>query len=795
MGEESNFSELERYSDELDNMTINDLINYKVEPIQSISEEFKEFLEKFNVENENNLKFSYGKDVNFKIPSDVLVMEIREDKDLYDSYIGGYQKIYMYNKDIIDKKTSPMGLINKDIFWYKNCCKEILNNHLNDFNTLVINFRWSLVNTLSNRKVSGNTKFLIFFYPVGLFASNNMLPTTVWNRLVFRYKFIDNDICFIPSITSSWSNSSELSSRINKEFNKMLFSVINLNLKSDIDKDYKVNSMVSCGNSNYYMTLNVFNNPIKIFNYKLMPCPTEYNSYYSNTLCSELIDVNKFQELTNYLSLKYSDIERYGYSSSLFDKALESLYRPIKFNVAIIWWFINNSSKSKEISNGLMFKLRDNLERVFNPTKEIEKLYYLTKIKIVSDKVLLTSDWLNRFTDETDNVNHSKYYTFNEMIHLINSLVIFNENHFYFKHQSYCDISKLLCGKKSDKCGNSRTGDNETGRDGDELPTLDSISIKFRYGNMLYETNLKELYERNYLNLDTLFSLERTINTKLYFDQNEYVNYLYYLNGVLQNRYQNKNTLMYTVKTILNSYDNDMKTLYIIGESQCGKTIFKNILLQYINEYYEKTGVKKSDFNYEDSSILKVYDDIDLMNKIKANETVLIVNSDTYTVNINEKNKKPVKVYKDISNIVLNNDWPKINTWYHQRRIKTCLFVPNSKKSLQWIIERIFKNDSRSNGSFNDVFINNFYQYLISFRDDLYFDGVYYTDCINLLDIKNSSLSMISENIKNILSLDTTNQAKKYIKLDNGQLSVKLKQVKYFNYIDYYVKNRFDILI
>jgi hypothetical protein len=784
-----NVDELDNYCDELDNMTINELINYKVEPIQSINEEFSEFLDKFNLENENTVKFSYNEDIDFKIPMDILVMEIREDKDLYDSYIGGYQKLYLYNKDIIDKSSGPLGSINKEIFWYRNCCKEILLNHLDDFNTLTINFKWSLINKLNNKKFGGDTKFLIFFYPVGLFTSNNMLPTTVWNRLIFRYKFIENEICFTPSITNTWSNSDKSSVVINKEFNKLLFSIINLNINSEFERDYKVNSCLNLENYSYYMKFNVFNTPIKIFNYKLMPCPTEYNSYYSDTLSSELIDVNKFKDLTDYLSIKYDNLERYGYSSNIFDTALKSLYKPIRFNMAIIWWFINDGGKSKEISNDLMMKLRDNLDRVFSPSNEIEKLYYLTKIKIVSEKTLLTSDWLNRFTDDNDEINHSKYYTFNEIIHLINSLVVFINDHFYFKHQRYHDISKLLSVKKADNADR-----NENGKIDNVLPVLDKISVKFRYGISLYETSLKELYDRNYLSLDKLFSLERTVNAKMFFDQNEYVNYIYYLNGVLQNRYQNKNTLLYTVKNVLDSYDNDMKTLYIIGESQCGKTIFKNILLQYINEYYEKTTIKKSDFNYEDSSILKIYDDIDLMNKCNNNETLLIVNSDTYTVNINEKNKQPVKVYKDITNIVLNNDWPKINTWYHQRRVKTCLFIPNSKKSLQWIIERIFKNESRSNGSFNDVFINNFYQYLISFQDILYFDGVYYSDCINLLDTKKLSLNTIPENVKNILNLDTTNQARKYIKFDNGQLSVMLKQVKYFNYIDYYVKNKFNIL-
>lgn len=805
-------SSLEKYIKALDKMTINELINYKVEPIKNIQKLFLDWYNKFNKDNEINLNFKYSDELNYLLPRDLLIIELREKNDLYDSYIGNYQYLLKYIKDIIDRNNSPIGKISKELNWYNKACKQLLNSKLDCLNTLTINYSWILTNNLNNEKKSGNTTFLLFYYPLGLFDSNNLLPTTVWNRLILRYPFLDNKICFIPSITKSWSNSDDFSNLVNNQFNKLLFSIIsfierkdNTNLdinltnldKNDIEiKDFQINSFVQLKNLKLDMKLNVFGNKINILNYNLLPSPTNYNNYYSTSLSPELFDINKFKELIDYLKRRYNDdLINYCYDKEIFDKCLESLYKPTNFNISILWWFIKNSSKSKELSNDLMFTLKDNVTRIFNPTNELEKLYYLTKIKIVCDNNLLSLEWLNEINDDDD----TKYYTFNEMIHLINSLIMYKNNHFYFKYQSYSDISLDANKNKKKNSSNTNTNgtngrENENQQNDESLKNLDDLTIIFSYCGRLYKTNLQDLYHRNYLNLDTLFSLQRSINKKLFFDQNEYVNYLYYLNGVLMNRYQNKNTLIYTIKNLLNSYDNDMKSLYIIGESQCGKSVFKNILLQYINEYYEKTSTKQSDFNYDDSSILKIYDDVDLLEKSKNRSTNLVLNKDTYTVNINEKNKQPVKVYKDITNIVLNNDWPKIITWYHQRRIKTCLFIPNSKNSLEYTVDRIFKSNTRGNGSFNDVFINNFYQYLISYNDNLYYDGIYYSDCIHLLD-SNLPIDILQENVKNILNLDSVIQTKGLIRTIGEQNIVVLKQFPNINYTDYCLMNKFEIII
>ena len=323
---------------------------------------------------------------------------------------------------------------------------------------------------------------------------------------------------------------------------------------------------------------------------------------------------------------------------------------------------------------------------------------------------------------------------------------------------------------------------------------MDDLVLVFSYLGVSYRTTLKDLFERNYLTLNRIFSIQKTVVRKTYFDFDECVNYVYYLNGLLQNRYQNKNTLFYTFSNLLMTYNIDMRTLYIIGESQCGKSVFKNIVLNYIIDYYEKVNTAQSEFNYDDAYVLKIYDDVDIMEKSKHRKTNLILSRDNYTVNINEKKKQPIKVYKNITNIVLNNDWPMIVTWYHQRRIKTSLFVPNSKRSLEYAIERIFKNSSRCVGSFNDVFINNFFQYLISFRDRIYYDGAFYSDCLHLLDT-DLSVDVLEENIKNILNLNSINETKNLIRFIDNQKVITLKQQNHANYTDYYLKKKFDIYI
>lgn len=791
---------LEDYINRLNEMDINELVYEKIHPIEGLKSKFGNWVnapEKQGLK----LKFTYAPDFKRILPKDLLVMEIRETDDLYNSYIRGYQKLLFYEKDIIDKNKSPDCSLIRQLDWYKKACGVLLGSDLKVLDTIRIRYSWSLTNDTTNEKFSGSTSFYLYHYPPGLFQSNNILPTTVWNRIIFRYPFMDNDMCFVPSITRSWSNSDKTAKMINAEFNKLLLSIIRFTerehdkiyLNDESVDTYIINSAVSNDNIKLEMTLDVHGNEIATFDYRLLPFPTEYASYYVNSFGPELFDMQKVEVLIARLRRVYiDDLESYGYSRDLFDCMLRSFYVNTGFNISILWWFIKDNTASHELIHDLMFNMADNIERILKPNSELEKRYYLSKIEIVSTIMPEDISWLapRRETDI------SQYYTFSEIVHILNELLVQREGHFYFRHQSYSDISSA---QNKDSQPN-RKKESQTDSQLDQQQTephmkkLDDIAIVFSYLGTVYQCTIKDLFERGYLNLSTIFSLQKCVIKRLYFDYDECVNYVYYLNGLLQNKYQNKNTLLYTFSTLFNIYGNDMKTLYIIGESQCGKSVFKNIMLSYMGDYYEKTNIGQSEFNYEDAHILKIYDDVDIMNKSKSGKTHVILDRDNYTVSINEKNKSPIRIYKTQTNLVLNNDWPKITTWYHQRRIKTCLFATNSRSSLKYALDRIFKSENRCVGSFNDVFINNFFQYVISYRDDLYHDGVYYSDCSQLLDQK-LPLQVLEENIKNILNLDTVNEARSYISFIGENITFTLKQQFHPIVRDYCLKQKFALFI
>lgn len=774
-------SPLESYEKDLNTITINELMTNRLEQISEIRDKMAKWFD-WNLDYSVHIKFDIANPAKLKLPRDIFIIELREKNDLYDSYLGAYQSLLKYNKDIIDRDSAPIGKIAIQLDWYKKACYSLLKAP-ESFDTLTVDYDYTISNSLNNEKYSNSTRFLLFYYPVGLFETNNILPTQVWNRLILRYRFLDTPICFIPSITKSFSNTDEFAVAVNEEFNRLLYGIIKFT-ERDHDKitangklleSYSVTSTLKHKPYKIDMRLKVRGTKIKIFNYKLLPTISQFNTYYNPSPSPILIDVIKYTDVIKNLKSKYGGLlEEYGLRKSLFEDSLVSLYKPTDFNIAIIWWFLSMESDSTK----LMFSLRENITRLFSPQNALEKLYYLSKIKIVSEKKILSE------FKQTGERATNLFYSFNELIHLVHAFIMTKEGHFYFKYQHYNDISS---DSKTQKKKANPAEENAV-----KIQPLDDLELKFVNEGVVYETSLKELNDNGYLTLDFLFSLERTVNFRLFYDQNEYVNYLYYFNGLLQNRYQNRNTLIATASNLLNSYNNDMRTLYIIGESQCGKSVFKNILLQYINEYYEKTSTKPSEFNYDDSAILKVYDDVDLLEKSSKQKTYLILNKDSLTVNINEKNKQPVKVYKDITNIVLNNDWPLITTWYHQRRIKTCLFIPISKKSLTYTVERIFKSETRGNGSFNDVFINNFFQYLLTYKDDLFYDGVYYSDCFHLLDA-DLPYEIVAENVKNILNLNSVSNSKRFINVVAKKCITILKQQPNQTYIDYYARKKFNL--
>lgn len=795
---------LNRYAKELDEMTINDLTANGVDPIDDLHKAFGAWYDRTEkVQPKFTLKFNLADGLNTALlPRDLLVVELREKNDLYDTYVGMYQHLARYNKDIIDRTASPNGKIAIQLDWYKKACDLLIKTNLDVMDTLTVDYSYTITNSLNNQRYTNKTKFLLFYYPVGLFESNNILPTHVINRMIVRYRFMDRPICFIPSVTNSYSNTNEFAVKVNAEFNKVLFEIIKFTQRDhDVITDQYDNTLDSFVTRTAVkdkpykidMTFKVTGTRIAIFNSSLLPNVAQYNSYYSESFSPFLVDMTLYRQLIEQLDADFGNkLTEYGFSDSLFRKCLESVYRPTNFNIAILWWFINYSTKYREKGN-IFFSLRDSIARVLEPESEREKAYYKTKIKLVADNKVNIDANPDIVSINEDRIQ--RYYSFNEVIHIINALIMIKDDHFYYKYQKYADIS-FDNDRKKKPAARGDQGEQQQQHDDSKIKCIDNIDIKFTYEHhgekRLYRTSLKYLYDHGYLTLDTMYSIERTINVKTCYDSDEIVNYLYYFNGLLENRYQNIGTLLYTASNLLGSYNNDMKSLYIIGESQCGKSVFKNILLQYINEYYEKMNTKPSDFNYDDSSILKVYDDVDLLEKSANHKTYLILNKDSLTVNINEKNKQPVRVYKDITNIVLNNDWPMITTWYHQRRVKTCWFIPISRKSLQYTVERIFKSATRGNGSFNDVFINNFFQYIVSFRDELYYDGVYYSDCKHLLD-SNLSLDIISENIKNILNLDSISNTRGMVNVIENKCIAVLKQVPQNTYIDYFISKKFDI--
>ena len=77
----------------------------------------------------------------------------------------------------------------------------------------------------------------------------------------------------------------------------------------------------------------------------------------------------------------------------------------------------------------------------------------------------------------------------------------------------------------------------------------------------------------------------------------------------------------------------------------------------------------------------------------------------------------------------------------------------------------------------------------------MYYDNVFYSDCIHLLD-SDLDVGIIKENIKNMLNLDNIEQTKCYIQVfDKNKIVVNLTQKPFIYQLDYHVKNKFNIFI
>ena len=136
---------LDDYIERLNDIEIGDLIYEKIKPFEGIRSRFREWYTSFDAP-ELKLKFEYSDDFDGKLPNDLLIMEAREQDDIYDSYIGMYQQLLLYDKDIIDKNKSPIGTLTRQLKWYKEACDLLIKSDLSVLNTLKINYNWTLIN-------------------------------------------------------------------------------------------------------------------------------------------------------------------------------------------------------------------------------------------------------------------------------------------------------------------------------------------------------------------------------------------------------------------------------------------------------------------------------------------------------------------------------------------------------------------------------------------------------------------------------------------------------------------------
>ena len=325
---------LNKYSKALDEMTINELTTKGVEPIAELMAPFQQWYDKTDtVQPKCTIKFDIADKLDTgHLPRDLLVVELREKNDLYDTYIGMYQHLARYNKDIIDKTTAPNGKIAIQLDWYKKACDLLIKTNLSVMDTLTVDYTYTISNSLNNQQYTNKTKFLLFYYPVGLFESNNILPTHVLHRMILRYRFMDKPICFIPSITNSFSNTNDFAVKVNAEFNRVLFAIIKFAGRDhDVITDQNGNSLdsyitrTSVKDKPYKidMTFKVTGTSISIFNSNLLPNVAQYNSYYSESFSPFLIDFEKYKQLVDELEHTFSgDLKLYGFSDNLFRRCL-----------------------------------------------------------------------------------------------------------------------------------------------------------------------------------------------------------------------------------------------------------------------------------------------------------------------------------------------------------------------------------------------------------------------------------------------------------------------------------------
>lgn len=474
--------------------------------------------------------------------------------------------------------------------------------------------------------------------------------------------------------------------KINNELNEILFILLKFNDSIIDNQSYELN--------NY--NVKFINKKIININPLLLPIIRERTCLIRNYISPLLFDVNKL-----YINLNKIN------NDSIRKRAKDNLIKDDGFNMSIIWFYnIENINYTKKLNKDIFF-----------PTSRIERFYYLNMFRFDNNKILQNVQSIEIYND----YSFDCYYTLNELIALINELIVKKNNKYYFKYQNYFNISN------------------------DKLDELNDY-FYYSFNNKIYKAKLSSFEDKNYLSLTNKFEIEKDLNNLTYLDYNSIKYYKLMLFNCTNDHLSYYFCLLNKIKQIINSYYNDNKSLYIIGESESGKSTFKNIILKLFNNVSENEIISKSEFNYQDINPLNTFDDIDINDKDKKQK--LILNKDNLSISINEKNKPQIILLKNKYNLIINNDFVKINKWYHQRRIIISKFIKVDNKLFRFVMNNI--HNSKKVGDFKLNFLASMNYYLNYTINDLFYDCIYLCNCKNLIDDKSLDKINLLENCKHL---------------------------------------------
>jgi len=477
-----------------------------------------------------------------------------------------------------------------------------------------------------------------------------------------------------------------INNKINDELNQILFILLKYNDSVVDNESYELN--------NY--DVKFINKKIININPLLLPIIRERTCLIKNYISPLLFDVNKL----------YTNLNKIN-NDSIRKRAKNNLFKDDGFNMSIIWFYnIENVNYTKKLTKDIFF-----------PTSRIERFYYLNMIRFDNNKIIQNIQSIEIHND----YSFDCYYTLNELISLINELIVKKNNKYYFKYQNYFNISN------------------------DKLEELNDY-FYYSYNSKVYKAKLSSFEDKNYLSLTDKFQVEKDLNNLTYLDYNSIKYYKLMLINCTNDHLSYLFCLLDKIKQIINSYYNDNKSLYIIGESESGKTTFKNIILKLFNNVSENEVISKSEFNYQDINPLNTFDDIDINDKDKKQK--LILNKDNLSISINEKNKPQIILLKNRYNLIINNDFVKINKWYHQRRIIISKFIKVDSKLFRFVMNDI--HNSRMVGDFKLNFLASMNYYLNYTINDLFYDCIYLCNCKNLIEDNYLDKNNLLENCKHL---------------------------------------------